>query len=339
VCQWDKASAKYLDGEEAAAGTGIAASWWLWAAKWLRFVLDRLVGQWLMEAVFFVALFVPAIVPAFARLFAWTAFVVPRSFSHRADRAVVAPRGRMERAVASWVVAADCMDAALAGMREMFDHAAVAGQVVHFPITIEFSAADDVWLSPAFGQAVAIISIPTFKPLGTTPNQQGMLSAIADLMLSLGARPDWSSDARVAAASLRALYPRWDHFAEMRAMLDPAGMFVNPWVRRTIIDDGALAADTPPQAGTATILPPSYADAGMPTPAPLQAQFEGPRSPIARWGLQTTSQQDRAGATPEGAQLDADPAEAAASPAAAPGMATGGAWSRLAARAKAAETP
>lgn len=341
VSRWDKTSSIYLDGDDEAVGSGWLGGWYKWARAWLRFVVDTAVAQWLLEAVFFAALFVPALLPIFARIFAWTVFVVPRTLSDRADRAVAVPRGRMARTVTSWAIAADRMTPALAGMRDLFNRAALNGKVMHFPITIEFAAADDIWLSPAFGQSVAIISIPAFRPLGATPQVQSVLAAVEDLMLSLGARPDWASQFSTPAAALRSLYPRWDHFAEMRAMLDPADMFINAWANRTIVEDGThpevdigintvamLPAAFTDDTGPGALTKPSGQSSGsLAIAEPVRAEsIRTPQGFGVHTALFTNGTDTDASAT----HLDADPAEATS---------PGGAWSRLAARAKAAGTP
>jgi L-gulonolactone oxidase len=47
----------------------------------------------------------------------------------------------------------------------MFDeeHDDPAGLRVHFPIEIRFTAADDIWLSPSYGQVSCWIGIVQYK--------------------------------------------------------------------------------------------------------------------------------------------------------------------------------
>jgi L-gulono-1,4-lactone dehydrogenase len=37
-----------------------------------------------------------------------------------------------------------------------------------------------------------------------------------------------------SAATLEPRYPLWDHFAEVRSRLDPAGVFRNPYLDRVL---------------------------------------------------------------------------------------------------------
>jgi len=220
-------------------------SWYAWARSvvdpWVTLALDVWLAQWVKHALLFASIFVPAIMPLAARLFAWTLYAVPRTATGRADVVLRRKPSSIRVTEASWAVAAELLPEALAVMAEIFAGSPVDASA-HFPVTVEFARADDVWLSPAFGRDVAVISVPTFRPLGAKPSHASLDNAVSDAMLSLGARPRWGCALPVGAARLRPLYPRWDHFAEMRSMLDPEGMFVNAWLHRHLVHDGAIPA-------------------------------------------------------------------------------------------------
>ena len=47
-------------------------------------------------------------------------------------------------------------------------------------------------------------------------------------------RPHWGKGFFAAAEHLRTVYPRFDDFNELRAELDPGGVFVNDFVARVL---------------------------------------------------------------------------------------------------------
>lgn len=88
-------------------------------------------------------------------------------------------------------------------------------------------AADDLWLSGAYGRATAAIHF-TWRliPAGVA----ALLPEIEEQLLPLGARPHWGK--LFATTELAALYPKWTDFAELRTHHDPHGKFGNNFLDR-----------------------------------------------------------------------------------------------------------
>lgn len=89
-------------------------------------------------------------------------------------------------------------------------------------------AADDAWLSPAQGRAIATISLHQNASL---PWRE-FFDDLASVFAAYRARPHWAKKHSLQPAALRALYPHWDDFLDMRQRLDPDGTFLSEPMRR-----------------------------------------------------------------------------------------------------------
>jgi L-gulonolactone oxidase len=88
-------------------------------------------------------------------------------------------------------------------------------------------AADDAWLSPAFGRDSVAISI---HQDGRFPFRD-FFADVEGIFREAGGRPHWGKIHTRSAAELRTLYPRWDDFLALREARDPRGRFLNQYLR------------------------------------------------------------------------------------------------------------
>ena len=88
-------------------------------------------------------------------------------------------------------------------------------------------AADDAWLSPAYGRDSVAVH---FTWVRDTAAVLPVLTAVEEALLPLGARPHWGKLTTVDPAELRARYERAEDFRRLLAELDPAGTFRNAFV-------------------------------------------------------------------------------------------------------------
>lgn len=95
-------------------------------------------------------------------------------------------------------------------------------------LEIGFIAADEVWLSPAFGRETAFIRLKEFK--GVDIRQQAQ--AFHEVLNQFNARPAWGSAHGKDAAALAKLYPNWQRFQKLRMELDPRGVFLNSYLAK-----------------------------------------------------------------------------------------------------------
>ncbi|KQQ92644.1 FAD-binding protein [Leifsonia sp. Leaf325] len=87
-------------------------------------------------------------------------------------------------------------------------------------------AADELWLSPAFGTEVTGIH---FTWLPDQPAVEAFLPLLEAALAPFAARPHWGKLFTLPGAEVAALYPRFADFAVLRHRLDPRGVFRNPF--------------------------------------------------------------------------------------------------------------
>jgi xylitol oxidase len=88
-------------------------------------------------------------------------------------------------------------------------------------------AADDLWLSPAFGGDVVAIHF-TWVP--DVPAVLPALRAVEERLAAFGARPHWGKVFTTPAETVRSLYPRLADAAALARRFDPRGVFTNSFV-------------------------------------------------------------------------------------------------------------
>jgi FAD/FMN-containing dehydrogenase len=58
------------------------------------------------------------------------------------------------------------------------------------------------------------------------------------IVRAYGGRPHWGKMHSLTARELRPLYPHWDDFQTVRRRLDPAGLFLNAYLRTLLGEAG-----------------------------------------------------------------------------------------------------
>lgn len=89
-------------------------------------------------------------------------------------------------------------------------------------------AADDLWLSPAFGTDVVGLH---FTWVLDQPAVMALLPEI-EAALPPSTRPHWGKLFALSGDELTSRYPRWDDVVALRARRDPRGRFANAWTAR-----------------------------------------------------------------------------------------------------------
>ncbi|WP_031069802.1 FAD-binding protein [Streptomyces sp. NRRL WC-3742] len=90
-------------------------------------------------------------------------------------------------------------------------------------------AADDLWLSPAYGRDCVAFHF-TWHPDAAAA--AGAVRAVEAALSAFSARPHWGKVFTTAPEAIRASYPRWDDFRGLLRDLDPAGRFRNEFLAR-----------------------------------------------------------------------------------------------------------
>jgi FAD/FMN-containing dehydrogenase len=91
-------------------------------------------------------------------------------------------------------------------------------------------AADDVALSASHGRDTCYIAVHQDRKLDWEP----YFREVEKIMDSYGGRPHWGKRHFQTAATLAPRYPLWGEFQDLRAKLDPGGLFGNPYTDRVL---------------------------------------------------------------------------------------------------------
>jgi L-gulonolactone oxidase len=103
-----------------------------------------------------------------------------------------------------------------------------SGHHFPFPIEVRVAAADDIWLSTAYGRDTAYIAIHQYHRLPHDP----YFRAFEDIVSDYNARPHWGKLHTLTAADLRTRYPHFDDYLAVRDRVDPQRSFANPYTRQ-----------------------------------------------------------------------------------------------------------
>jgi xylitol oxidase len=100
---------------------------------------------------------------------------------------------------------------------------------VLFVTELRTVAADDLWLSGAYGEDALAIHFTWHRD---AERVGALVERLEEVLLPLGARPHWGKVFRAQAGALAPLYQRWSDFRALAEQLDPEGRFRNAWTRR-----------------------------------------------------------------------------------------------------------
>jgi len=117
---------------------------------------------------------------------------------------------------------------AFAALRELGGRIAPLLQVGE----IRTVAADDLWLSSAYGEDVVGLHL-TWLP--RQPEVEALLPTIEAALAPFAARPHWGKLFADVDRDLGRLYPRWADFRALVARVDPEGVFRNDFLDRHVL--------------------------------------------------------------------------------------------------------
>jgi FAD-linked oxidoreductase len=103
-----------------------------------------------------------------------------------------------------------------------------SGSHIPFPIEVRVAAADDIWLSTAYGRDTAYIAIHQYHRLPHDPYFRAFEQIVADY----NGRPHWGKLHTLTATDLHTRYPHYEDFLTLRNRLDPTQTFTNPYTRQ-----------------------------------------------------------------------------------------------------------
>jgi L-gulono-1,4-lactone dehydrogenase len=149
-----------------------------------------------------------------------------RDYIDRSSRVFASPRRVVFREM-EYAVPRDAVPHVLAEIEAWL---ARSGEQIGFPVEVRFAAADDVWLSTAYGRVTGYVAVHQYHRRDHGP----YFAAVEDIAKAVDGRPHWGKLHNRDADSLSASYPRFDDFLAVRDKLDPQRVFGNDYLSRVL---------------------------------------------------------------------------------------------------------
>ncbi|QRK11169.1 FAD-binding protein [Archangium violaceum] len=122
-------------------------------------------------------------------------------------------------------------------LRDFYEQGGL-GATGSYSCEIYAAKASDLWMSPAYQQDVVRVDVFWFHDLFRDEDAlRAFYQQYWDLLKEYGFRPHWAKylpDGDMGPEYLAQRYPRWTQFLELRARLDPQGVFVSPYWRSVL---------------------------------------------------------------------------------------------------------
>jgi L-gulono-1,4-lactone dehydrogenase len=166
----------------------------------------------------------PRLIPALNRFS--SSALSARTYTETSHRVFVTPR-RVRFTESEYAVPRESLRHVLAELRRSVPRLA---DPVMFPVEVRVAAADDIWLSTAYGRDSAYIAIHQYTGLP----YQDYFDRFESIVAEVAGRPHWGKMHSLDAARLSALYPRFADFGRVRAEADPEGRFGNAYLTRVL---------------------------------------------------------------------------------------------------------
>jgi FAD-linked oxidoreductase len=150
----------------------------------------------------------------------------PRAYSDISHRVFVTSRS-VHFVESEYAVPRESLGEVLAELRAQVP---TLSAPVMLPVEVRVAAADDIWLSTAYGRSTAYIAIHQYVGMPFRAYFD-LFEAIAG---DVGGRPHWGKMHTLEEGTLRERYPRFNDFTKIRAEVDPDGRFANPYTARVL---------------------------------------------------------------------------------------------------------
>ncbi len=168
----------------------------------------------------------PRLIPALNRFS--SAALSSRSYTDVSHRVFVTPR-RVRFAESEYAVPRESLGHVIAELRRAVPR---LPDPVMFPVEVRVAAADDVWLSTAYGRESAYVAIHQYAGLP----YRAYFDRFEAIVAEVAGRPHWGKLHSLDARRLGPLYPRYDEFRRVRAEVDPEARFGNSYLTRVLGD-------------------------------------------------------------------------------------------------------
>ncbi|MDQ1575080.1 MAG: L-gulono,4-lactone dehydrogenase [Microbacteriaceae bacterium] len=189
-----------------------------------RWVDDELLANGLYRGACAVGTVLPAVIPPVSRLA--QRVTGNRDFTDVSPRVFVTNRAVRFREL-EYALPREVVPEALRAVKRLIES---RGWRISFPVEVRSAAADDTWLSTAFGRETGYIAVHRYF----RERPDAYFRAVEEIMSAHDGRPHWGKMHYRDAASLQALYPRFDDFLAVRDRLDPDRLFGNPYLEKVL---------------------------------------------------------------------------------------------------------
>jgi FAD-linked oxidoreductase len=102
------------------------------------------------------------------------------------------------------------------------------GYLLNFPVEVRFTAADEVAMSTSYERDSAYIAVHVFQGM----EHEAFFRDADKILEGHGSRPHWGKLHHRGPDQLRAQYRHFDAFCDLRARMDPSGLFLNDYSRQ-----------------------------------------------------------------------------------------------------------
>ncbi len=189
-----------------------------------RWVDDQLMSNGVFTVTCGIGTAMPWMIPSINHLA--DKLVAEREFTDLSHRVFVAPRTIRFKEM-EYALPVEHVPAALRAVNALVQE---RGWRISFPVEVRVAAADENWMSTAYGRKSGYIAVHRYWREDPTE----YFEAVEEIMKSFDGRPHWGKMHFRDAESLAATYPRFGDFTRVRDQLDPDRLFANPYLERVL---------------------------------------------------------------------------------------------------------
>lgn len=192
--------------------------------KWKHLLDDEILTNGVFAATCAAGRLVPAVIPGVNRLA--TRLVSSRAYTDLSADVFVSPR-RVRFREMEYAIDLDRLPDTLRAIKSLIEERSWR---ISFPIEVRCAAADDVWLSTAYGRTSAYIAVHRYY----RESFHEYFNAVERILVDAGGRPHWGKLHTRAATDFAATYPKYGDFLRVRDDVDPGGVFGNDYLSRVL---------------------------------------------------------------------------------------------------------
>jgi L-gulono-1,4-lactone dehydrogenase len=185
---------------------------------------DELLSNGLFEGINRLGWLRPSLIPRINQLSARV--LAPREFIDTSYAVFTSPR-RVRFKESEYAIPRDAVVPVLRALRAWIDD---HDEHICFPVQIRVAAADEIWLSTAYQRETGYIAVHHYFKI----DHRRYFAAFESIVGEHQGRPHWGKLHTLKADQLRMLYPRFDHFRQIRDRLDPGRTFDNAYLRAVL---------------------------------------------------------------------------------------------------------